>query len=80
MLPALVLLAVTLLFVFRDLSNVKISFVTLSGSVPFASALINPAALSGFLVLTRGSIRIIQLRRVIHRRVVPRPGPSKSDH
>ncbi len=65
-LPALLLLAVILVFVFQNLNNTKISFLMFSGKVPAALALIVAAALGGSFVLTIGSIRIIQLRKVIH--------------
>jgi uncharacterized integral membrane protein len=65
-LPALLLLAVILVFVFQNLDNTKISFLMFSGKVPAALALIVAAALGGSFVLTIGSIRIIQLRKVIH--------------
>ena len=64
--PALLLLAVILVFVFQNLNNTKISFLMFSGKVPAALALIVAAALGGLFVLTIGSSRIIQLRKVIH--------------
>jgi uncharacterized integral membrane protein len=66
-LPALILLAVLLLFVFQNLDKTKVSFLTASGSVPLALALLAAAALGGLSVLALGSIRILQLRKVIHR-------------
>ena len=65
-LPALLLLAIILVFVFQNLDNTKITFLMFSGTVPVALALIVASALGGLLVLTIGSIRIIQLRKVIH--------------
>jgi uncharacterized integral membrane protein len=65
-LPALLLLAIILVFVFQNLDNTKITFLMFSGTVPAALALIIASALGGLLVLTIGSIRIIQLRKVIH--------------
>ncbi|TAN22565.1 MAG: hypothetical protein EPN30_08375 [Actinomycetota bacterium] len=67
-LPALLLLAVILVFVFQNLDNTRITFITFSGTVPAALALIVAAALGGLFVLTIGSIRIIQLRKVLHMR------------
>lgn len=65
-LPALLLLTVILVFVFQNLDNTKITFLMFSGTVPAALALIVASALGGLFVLTIGSIRIIQLRKVIH--------------
>ncbi len=64
-LPALLLLAIILVFVFQNLENTKITFLMFSGTVPAALALIVASALGGLLVLAIGSIRIIQLRKVI---------------
>lgn len=64
-LPALLLLAVILLFVFQNLRHTKVSFATASGNVPLALALVAAAALGGLLVLALGSVRILQLRKVI---------------
>ncbi|NNN20254.1 MAG: DUF1049 domain-containing protein [Acidimicrobiaceae bacterium] len=63
--PSVVLLAIILLFVFENLGSTKITFVTFSGTVPLALALFVAAALGGLLVLAVGSIRIVQLRKVI---------------
>lgn len=66
-LPAMVLLAVILVFVFQNLQHTKVNFVTASGSVPIAIALLVAAALGGLLVLAVGSIRIFQLRGAVRR-------------
>lgn len=65
--PVLVLLAVILLFVFQNLRSTKVSFATASGRLPLAVALLAAAALGGLLVFALGSVRIIQLRKVIRR-------------
>lgn len=65
--PALVLLAVTLVFVLQNLRSTNVSFVAVSGRLPLGVALLAAAALGGLLVFTLGSMRIIQLRRTIHR-------------
>ncbi|MFZ0665285.1 MAG: hypothetical protein WAM97_05985 [Acidimicrobiales bacterium] len=65
--PALVLLAVILIFVFQNLGSTKVSFVTASGRVPLALALLAAAALGGLSVLAIGSVRILQLRKIIGR-------------
>lgn len=67
-LPALILLAVILVFVFQNLGTTTIAFLMFSGTIPVALALIIAAALGGLLVLTIGSIRILQLRKAIHSR------------
>jgi putative membrane protein len=66
-LPALLVLAVILVFILQNSQSAKVSFVTASGRLPLAIALLASAALGALLVLALGSIRIIQLRRVIHR-------------
>ena len=64
--PSLIILAALLIFIFQNLGNAKITFVTLSGTMPLALALIEAAALGGLLVLVLGSIRIAQLRKLVH--------------
>lgn len=64
-LPAVVLAAIMLVFIFQNLRRTKLSFFTASGTVPLALALLAAAALGGLLVLALGSIRIFQLRKVI---------------
>jgi uncharacterized integral membrane protein len=66
--PGLLLLTVILVFVFQNLGNTKVSFVTASGRVPLALALFAAAALGGLFVLAIGSVRILQLRKIIGRR------------
>ena len=66
-LPALVLLAVILMFVFQNSKSADVSFATASGRIPLALALLGSAALGGLLVLALGSVRILQLRKVIRR-------------
>ncbi len=66
-LPALLLLAVIVVFVFENSQSTKVSFMTASGRLPLALALLAAAALGGLFVLALGSIRILQLRKVIHR-------------
>lgn len=72
MLPALFVLTVILVFIFQNSQSAKVSFMTASGRLPLAVALLAAAALGALLMLALGSIRILQLRRVIHRS----PGPS----
>lgn len=64
--PALLLLAAILMFVFENLRSTKVSFATASGRLPLALALLAAATLGGLLVFALGSIRILQLRRAIH--------------
>jgi uncharacterized integral membrane protein len=73
--PAVVVLAITLLFVLQNLRSTRVSFVSFSGRLPLGAALLAAAALGGLLVFTLGAMRIVQLRRVIHRsHVSSRPG------
>lgn len=75
-LPALLVLAVILVFIFQNSQSAKVSFLTASGRLPLAIALVAAAILGALLVLAIGSIRILQLRRVIHRAA----GRSQADH
>jgi uncharacterized integral membrane protein len=66
--PALVFLVVMLVFIFQNLHNVKISFFTASGSFPLALTVLLAAIVGALIVLCLGSIRILQLRRIVRRR------------
>lgn len=68
LIPALILLILMLVFIFQNLHNVKISFFTASGSFPLALALLLAAVVGALIVLSLGSIRILQLRRTVRRR------------
>jgi uncharacterized integral membrane protein len=65
--PALVLLAFILVFIFQNLHKTRVSFLVFSGTLPLALALLAAAAFGGLFVLTLGSIRMVQLRKVIRR-------------
>ena len=79
-LPALVLLAVTLVFVLQNLRSAKVSFITASGRLPLGVALLVAAALGALTVLALGSIRIIQLRRLVHRSTASGDHRSRFGH
>jgi len=66
-LPSVVVLAIILVFVFQNLPDVKVRFLSLSGTLPLALALLIAAALGGLFVLALGSIRILQLRKAVRR-------------
>jgi len=66
-LPALAVLAVTLVFVFQNLGDVKVTFLFWSGTLPLAVALLGAVALGALVVLALGSVRIIQLRKQVRR-------------
>jgi uncharacterized integral membrane protein len=66
-LPALVLLTVTVVFVLQNLRPAKVSFITASGRLPIGLALLIAAAFGALVVLALGSVRIIQLRHLVHR-------------
>jgi len=65
--PALILMAVTLTFVLQNLETAKVRFITVSGKLPLGVALLAAAGLGAVLMLTLGSVRIVQLRRLVHR-------------
>jgi uncharacterized integral membrane protein len=64
-LPAIVVLAVILIFVFQNPKDVKVRFFTSSGTLPLSVALLGSVALGALLVLALGSMRILQLRRQV---------------
>jgi len=65
--PALVILAVILAFVFQNTKDVRVSFLTFSGTLPLSASLLSAAALGALMVLALGSVRIFQLRKQVHR-------------
>ena len=65
--PALLLFTVMLLFVLQNLRSAKVSFITLSGTLPLAVALLASMAIGALLVLALGSVRIVQLRKLVRR-------------
>jgi uncharacterized integral membrane protein len=67
LLPAAVVLAAILMFVLQNSTRTTVRFAVVSGRIPLAVALLASVALGGLLVLALGSIRILQLRRIIHR-------------
>ena len=68
LLPALVVLAVILVFVLQNSKNVKVSLFTLSGTFPLSVALLGAVILGALMTLALGSVRIFQLRRRVRRR------------
>jgi len=67
-LPALVVLAVILVFVFQNPKDVKVSLFTFSGTLPLSVALLGAVILGALMALALGSVRILQLRRQVHRK------------
>ncbi len=67
LLPVLVLFAAILLFVLQNLRSSKVRFMSLSGTLPLGVALLAAVALGALLVLTLGSVRILQLRQLVRR-------------
>jgi uncharacterized integral membrane protein len=65
--PALVLVAVMLVFVFENLREAKVSFLMFSGRFPLALALLVAAALGALVVFCLGSVRMVQLRKAFRR-------------
>ena len=74
-LPALVVLAVILVFVFQNPKDVKVRLFTFSGTLPLSVALLGAVVLGALMVLALGSVRIFQLRGQIHRK----PGKSEGN-
>jgi uncharacterized integral membrane protein len=63
----LVLFAAILLFVLQNLRSSKVSVVSLSGTLPLGVALLAAVGLGALLVLALGSVRILQLRKLVRR-------------
>jgi len=68
--PAAIVLAALLVFVFENLRSTKLTFFGASGRLPLAVALLAAAGAGGLCVFALGSVRILQLRKAIraHRR------------
>jgi uncharacterized integral membrane protein len=64
----------TLLFIVLNLRATKVSFAIASGTVPLGVALLGAVALGALLVLAVGSVRIVQLRRLVRRNHVQAGG------
>lgn len=67
-LPALIVLAILLVFIFQNGKDVKISFLGWSGTLPLSLALLASAALGMLVLLALGSVRMLQLRRQVRRK------------
>jgi uncharacterized integral membrane protein len=82
-LPALFLLALTVVFVLQNPRESKVSFLMFSGHLPLAVALLAAAGLGALVVLALGSIRILQLRALVRRTLAASetevPSPRSSD-
>lgn len=68
LLPVLVVLVVILVFVFQNPKDVKVSLFTFSGTLPLSVALLGAVILGALMALALGSVRILQLRRQVHRK------------
>jgi len=66
--PALILVAVIVVFVVQNHQEAKVSFFTFSGRFPLAVALLVAVALGALVVFCLGSVRIVQLRKAVRRR------------
>ena len=68
LLPALVVLAVILVFVLQNSKDVRVSLFTFSGTFPLSVALLGAVILGALMTLALGSVRIFQLRRRVRRK------------
>ena len=75
LLPVLVVLVIILVFVFQNPKDVKVSLFTFSGTLPLSVALLGAVILGALMALALGSVRIIQLRKQVHRKL----GRSEGD-
>jgi uncharacterized integral membrane protein len=64
----IVVLIVVLVFILQNLTSVRVSFFVVHWKIPLALDLLLAAILGGGVVLTAGSLRILQLRRLAKRR------------
>ncbi|MGH9064478.1 MAG: lipopolysaccharide assembly protein LapA domain-containing protein [Acidimicrobiales bacterium] len=69
----LIFLIVILIFIFQNLQSVQVSFITLSGRFPLALCLLFAAILGALIVLSLGTVRIVQLRRLARRNLRSQP-------
>jgi uncharacterized integral membrane protein len=67
--PGLDVLAITRIFVFQNWQRAKVSFFSVSARVPLSLALLSAAALGASVIVLLGSVRIVQLRKVIRRHI-----------
>jgi len=66
--PSLIVLVVILVFVFQNTKKIRVSFFTISGTLPLSVALLGAVILGAVMTLALGSVRIIQLRRQVRRK------------
>ncbi len=64
---AVLLLLLTLVFVFQNGDNVEVRFLFMNGEVALGLALLLAAVLGGLVVLMFGLVRVTQLRRATKR-------------
>jgi uncharacterized integral membrane protein len=69
LLPVLVVLIVILVFVFQNPKDVKVSLFTFSGTLPLSVALLGAVILGALMTLALGSVRILQLRKQVRRKL-----------
>ena len=65
----LVVLIVILVFVFQNPKDVKVSLFTFSGTLPLSVALLGAVILGALMTLALGSVRILQLRKQVRRKL-----------
>jgi len=68
LLPVLVVAIVILVFVFQNPKDVRVSLFTFSRTLPLSVALLGAVILGALMALALGSMRILQLRKLVHRR------------
>lgn len=77
LLPALVILVVILVFVFQNPKDVKVRLFTISSTLPLSVALLGAVVLGALMTLALGSLRILQLRRQVQRKLERSEGRSR---
>ncbi len=77
LLPALVVMVVILVFVFQNPKDVKVSLFTFAGTLPLSVALLGAVVLGALMTLALGSLRILQLRRQVQRKLERSEGGNR---
>lgn len=69
----IVLLILILIFIFQNLDEVRVSFLSFHGSFPLAASLFFAAIVGALIAHFLGTLRILQLRRAARRNVQSQP-------
>ena len=68
LIPAMIALVIMLVFIFQNLRETTVSFLGFSGGAPLGLARVAAALLGGIVVFALGSVRIVQLHKLVRDR------------